>query len=949
MSSALGARAREPGGRPEGRRVLLVEFAVAERFHRAIAFPFLFGWAKERGLPIRWLRFGVGPKAAEGPSGGVELGAEDTDSLRQALEAWAPEAIVFSAMPSAPLLSALDAALGAASLHCSLSSAARPAAGERSVELLDPRTAAFDTLVGLDEPAIRGVGIFQRASPDWSYEPANALAARLPALPFLLAGDECTYGRSLKRNEFFDGLPLEARLRKGGCTFCMRPESAGAWSRHPLELLRLQLEAVARTCPRSAGRLQLRLVGESILGHLEAVIGLVRASSLPPSDLLLDARADLLLDALETLREALPSLEGSGHRVQLALIGIESFSGKELLRLNKGIDSATNVRAIRALMQLEREFGGVFDFREHGGLSFITFTPWTCPEELDLNLTLAAQLGITGLAGKLLTGRVRLYEALPLTAAARRDGLLCDRYEDPLLDTARQNFYEPELPWRFEEPTMQAICSTLLRIDAGAGADESDAIDPLSVGVQRLLRQLGTRDEVALATRIVREAMRLGGSSERALEAETLLAALLDSPERGASPGGPQAERWERADSPSEGPLGAEAGRSLRAEKPVCKLEPVQASELEAWLARPELRHARARERPAAGEVRAWEIFYGEDEGDVLRALECAERLDSACASSEWAQAATEMGELLGYPPCCARSFARDASRMRDHYAWMHIARRVEIPGEVPWELNPSCDVLTEFVPCSLRCEAAIDRARRIGAALERQDGAAFARLRAEMQNPQLMLFASQGDRVELLPEQEPGPRFRYRAGATRGAGADLASVIEADELVLEGECVLLLRGGRRHASLSGRAFLWWHQEVFQAELWAELTRYMREVPLEQRQLRGPEAGATEAPRWALRLMELLSRLRERGTDFGGFRLDRWAPRRRGELELRLVSERAQITLQLSPSSPSTPSLHVAGPFAVGYPSERPLDSAEKQRGARIFARKLAHILRPRP
>jgi hypothetical protein len=200
------------------------------------------------------------------------------------------------------------------------------------------------------------------------------------------------------------------------------------------------------------------------------------------------------------------------------------------------------LRAIRLLLDLEREFPAGFGFREHGGLSLITMTPWTTPAELALNLAVVGALGLEDLVGKLFTGRLRLFSGLPLVEAARRDGLLVRRYADPLLDTARRNLYAPEIPWRFARPEMENLSRVLVRLDRDAGA----ASDPLSRRVSAMGEALGcgvTARSVAAALTMVDAAM-LASSTGRTLTPAALLQVAAGAAPGNAAPGNGVACRW---------------------------------------------------------------------------------------------------------------------------------------------------------------------------------------------------------------------------------------------------------------------------------------------------------------------------------------------------------------------------------------------------------------------
>ncbi|MFW5878633.1 MAG: hypothetical protein ACOCVR_02340, partial [Myxococcota bacterium] len=85
---------RKETGRPGG-GLLLIELAAVDRFHRAICYPYLFGFAKRAGIPVRWLRFGM--KAArqlEMNETGVGLTKDESRALSRALEEMGPSHVL---------------------------------------------------------------------------------------------------------------------------------------------------------------------------------------------------------------------------------------------------------------------------------------------------------------------------------------------------------------------------------------------------------------------------------------------------------------------------------------------------------------------------------------------------------------------------------------------------------------------------------------------------------------------------------------------------------------------------------------------------------------------------------------------------------------------------------------------------------------------------------------
>lgn len=916
-------------------RLLLVEFAATDRFHRALLFPFVLAYARARGRAARWLRFGVPAAArAAGEGEGVPLSRADETRLREAARAFRPDLVLFHRTPSAGVRRAASA--GGRVTLAVLTDGGTAGTGAGPLPRLDLARTPLDAVLGLHDPPVHGTGLFENVEPDYGFEAANEAAETMDPLPFVFLGEECTYDRPFRANRFLAGLPLAGCLRRGGCAFCGRPEGR-RWATAPPELLRRQLAAIDRTLPGTAARgLRIRLLGEAALRHVGAVARAALRFRRRPLGLLLDARVDRLLAAAEPLRAALRRLDGSGVRLELSLLGAESFGTAALERLNKGLRPEQTLRAVRLLFELEREFPAAFGFREHGGLSLLTMTPWTTPAELALDLAVVEALGLESLVGKLFTGRLRLFPGLPLVEAARRDGLLVRRYADPLLDTARRNLYEAELPWRFARPEMESLGRVLVRLDADAAA----ASDPLSRRVARLEGALGrgvTPRSVAAALAMTDAAMRAAAEGRTPTPAALLrAAAAAGAAERGEAPS-PRHEAWVRhadwragATDPGRLPLPV-----LLAHKPAIKVEPLTATECDRFRRDPDLPNVRARRRGSREGGEAWEVFVGRRSRDVAAAAALAERIERARPGPELRDAVTRMGLALGYPKCCARRFSRERPPLVDNVFWLHVARRVAVPGRVPAELNPLAPWL-EYVPCSAVCRASVARARR----MIRAWGAEGRRQLERCRHPVLLFRGIQGQAVELVPLDEPGERFRYRAGVAGGSGPLVEAVRRGDEVVLENEMTIVLRRGRPLAALSARAFLWWHERPLQAEFWRAMVEALRARGPASRAEATPEAGA-ETP-FARETAGRLAALRRRRLRCAGFVLDSWGATGPDCVRVVLVARGDRVELDLFPRRPGAPAFLEAGAFRLTYPTTRPLDSPARLAAARAFAAALA-------
>jgi len=928
--------------------LLLIEFAVIESFHRAVEFPFLHGLAGDRGVRARWVRFGV-PAAAEfhGSGSGVPLSDEDADTAARHMDEMEADLVIFSHKPAEALVAALNRGRGDV-LYRYAEFASKGEDGSAVMDGVSVERLRGDvgSLLGV-EPFRTGAGLLEAAAPDFSFVPGNKAAREIEVLPFLLIGEECTWSRPFRGNPFYEGLDLSACFRDGGCAFCARPDHRGEWSTDPLELLDRQLRAVAATCPTFGRRLRVRLVGEPVIRDIRAVATRIIDAELPAADLLLDSRADTLVRVADDLRGALEDLDGTGHCLHLCLIGIESFSSRELARLNKGLRATDNLAAVRTLFTMEAEHPGRFAFRRYGGLSLITYTPWTAPEELDLNQAVLELLDLAPYSGKHLTGRLRLYHGLPLEARARRDGLLRDRYGDPLLDTARLNFYENELPWTFEAQVMEPINRVLVRLE-----HDGDPGDPLTAAVRALDREARAASipRTALAHALIREAL-CAAQGDRGTDPEDLLAATGAAVARAALEAAPALEQWTTHGPSDMTDMGGEALPFERVldVKPVSKIEPLRRDDAELWLADPAIPNAAARMRAAGSEDGGdvWEVFFGRDPADVARAVELTDLMDTGPTETEERAGIAAVGKLLGYPTCCAETYAAEPADIRTSYFWLHVDRRLAEAGEVPWELNPVPGRIIEYVPCSLSCARSLKRARENLDALPRTGDATGETFEARCRNPHLLLWDAQSSAVELIPETSPGERFRFRAGHTLGEGPDIRALAEGDELVLEDETVLVLRRGRPRLSLSGRAFLWWHSEVFQADFWRAMLDTRRAIPLSVSRPAPADAAARPPANPTMEVLDhLLDLFRENAVDFAGLRLASWSQRTDGSALIRLEGVRGTVDLLLETRREGAPALWEEGPYAISYPTDAPLSTDEQWAAARAFRTTLRAALR---
>ena len=411
--------------------------------------------------------------------------------------------------------------------------------------------------------------------------------------------------------------------------------------------------------------------------------------------------------------------------------------------------------------------------------------------------------------------------------------------------------------------------------------------------------------------------------------------------------------------------------------KPVTKIEPVHEDQLAEWLNRTDIPNVRHRKRTDQNAWKVYEVFFGADAELVERTVALSEIEEANCTREEVAEAMTQVGVLLGYPECCSRTFAWDETWVsRSEWSWLHLARRVAGPESVAPEFNPFVGAHVPHVPCSLECEASVEYVRRFDSAVEKVLGdGTIAESLVRARHPWLMLVRGQSHGIELVPEGEPGARFRYKVGVVSGEAPEWNFVREADEIVIEAERLWLYRGGEPHYDLSASAYLWWHEAKFQTAFWEQI--------LAIRELTSPANSQVLAAQDARRAMARAEGVGElpgvdsNRPDSGGqasgtpaqpvetrfgvaarglllsvggtvaadtLRIDGIVLHPTDQVSFRVIAGDTSLDLRTEPNEPGRPAWFKVGPLAFSHPGSGNPDEAQQKLAVRFRRAVIARL-----
>lgn len=348
---------------------------------------------------------------------------------------------------------------------------------------------------------------------DLEYSPRqfHRLAARM----------DCSYRRLVSRNPHFR--PIADQVQGAwGCTFCYLPVMVPGSRVRRADIARdiegvvEQIRAHQAASPPSVTGfdywLDQSLAGENAALLLDRLVGL----DLRPTRITTLMRPDHLLARRALLERVLPEMARQGHHLELVSMGADNLSAAENERFNKGISPTRVLAAYEAGQDLARTWPEAFSCRN---FSWIVFTPWTRLSDLRDNIVGAARMG-PGILKGILGTVLQLWEGTPITALARHDGAVTDRFEGSLALVEVSNVPPAdvrEVPWRFLDPAAEKAHAILVRLDPMPDRIHVPQDDPLLARIRaartRLPREID-QDATCLALGVVDALAALGPEAD---------------------------------------------------------------------------------------------------------------------------------------------------------------------------------------------------------------------------------------------------------------------------------------------------------------------------------------------------------------------------------------------------------------------------------------------------
>ncbi|MFN8641298.1 MAG: radical SAM protein [Candidatus Binatia bacterium] len=376
---------------------------------------------------------------------------------------------------------------------------------------------------GLPEPAARSL-VEAADGPRLDYRPVldfAVIAAGDPAsvrpAPYAVFGNGgCPYSRDVSQAAPYRDLPLPGSgevLRKG-CAFCTM---GGDYDkRSDADTVESVLRQAAYLVEHLPAPHAFVLTDQHPLRYLPLLLEEAERRGIRAVTWLLETRADWLVEHRAALQRSLEIAARSGTRLELYLVGFESFSDDDLELFNKGVTHATLLAAAALVRELVRAHPACFGYTRERGHSLILFHPWTTPARLRVSGEVLRAHGLADFFHDITRNRLRLYPRLPIFALAASQGLAVDAWEaEAVAGTARAKGYSVDIAWRFADPRaavayelcrhlrrafgneteisqLLAVARWLEAIDAAAAPGPEEATRRLAAATDRLAARVET-------------------------------------------------------------------------------------------------------------------------------------------------------------------------------------------------------------------------------------------------------------------------------------------------------------------------------------------------------------------------------------------------------------------------------------------------------------------------
>ncbi|MBN1832845.1 MAG: hypothetical protein JW896_12125 [Deltaproteobacteria bacterium] len=167
-----------------------------------------------------------------------------------------------------------------------------------------------------------------------------------------------------------------------GCSFCDVAVDKGFCGELTIETVMSQISCLPED--RDGRKIPFELINENPLPGLPRLLKEAQKRDIMLSQVHLILRSDWFLKGEDRLLEALHLADNMGIYVLVSSMGFEAFDDSLLRNFNKGVSVESNLRAIRLMRRLKKQFPEQWGYSKREGAihGFIHPTPWDTTETM---------------------------------------------------------------------------------------------------------------------------------------------------------------------------------------------------------------------------------------------------------------------------------------------------------------------------------------------------------------------------------------------------------------------------------------------------------------------------------------------------------------------------------------------------------------------------------------
>ncbi|MBD3203502.1 hypothetical protein GF327_04360 [Candidatus Woesearchaeota archaeon] len=285
----------------------------------------------------------------------------------------------------------------------------------------------------------------------------------------------CPFTNSVRNNPYYKNVKFEIREFKNldnsalevvnnyynkignGCSFCNICTDRDFNTLPEKKLIPFLIDQVKYLTENYPSIERIQINDENSFRYIDKFFEEMKSLNIKQIEFLVGGRADYFLINISNIKQALSTIKNTDFVLNIACIGFENFSQKELDIYNKGTTVKQNVKTLEEFKKLKQNLPNNFRYKKDRDHGMILFNPWTTIKDLKTNLHYIKKYEFTELLNPLsflANYRLAIYPYTPVYFKAKKEKRIIDQ---------KNMFRYGSVNWRFKNSKMDFIYRNLIQ------------------------------------------------------------------------------------------------------------------------------------------------------------------------------------------------------------------------------------------------------------------------------------------------------------------------------------------------------------------------------------------------------------------------------------------------------------------------------------------------------